>query len=71
MTCAFVLAIVYILVAVLIFAVGIARTPGECELSGQDKALCESTKAAIPKYGTDSGHGGCAIRITGEIWGWR
>lgn len=58
MTCAFVLGVVYILVAILIFAIGVARAPSECELSGQDKALCERTKAAILKHGRDSGYGG-------------
>jgi hypothetical protein len=58
MTCALVLAIVYILVVVLIFALGVARAPSECELSGQDRALCESTSAAIQNTGRDSGFGG-------------
>ena len=58
MTCALVLAVVYILVAVLIFALGVARAPSECELSGQDRALCEATSAAIQNAGRDSGFGG-------------
>ena len=58
MTCALVLGVVYVLVAVLIFALGVARAPTECELSGQDRALCEETRAAIQNTGRDSGYGG-------------
>lgn len=58
MTCALVLAVVYILVTILIFALGVARAPSECEMSGQDKALCEQTQATILRHGRDSGYGG-------------
>ena len=58
MTSALVLAVVYVLVAALIFALGVARAPGECELSGQDRALCEASRSAIQNTGRDSGFGG-------------
>ena len=58
MTCAFALCIVYILVTILIFALGVARAPSECELAGQDRALCEATRLAIANSARNSGNEG-------------
>lgn len=47
------LSLAYVLVTILIFVIGIARAPSECELSGQDRAICESAKAALKSHAID------------------
>jgi len=54
MTCAIALAVVYTFVTVMIFSLGVLRAPDECELSGQDRSSCESTRQAITSHGRDS-----------------
>lgn len=50
MSSAVALSLVYVLVTVLIFVIGVARAPRECELSGQDNALCEGANASLRSH---------------------